>query len=246
MIKSSQLSKVGALSVLALYTAFVEFKPAQAAQFGFDFGDSYNGGTGSLYFDTSPLKGVGTESISLSELAQGGSLIYFGYSYNGYNPLSDGVDIYNAYVTINSSLDDPTFTFESGNLVGIELLDAGSAGISGGTGKYGPPYYSSTGTLGLSFKGNTYETLLDYHTTVIDLVSVPIYDDDGNLINVVLQEKVIDEFDISSHPFTSGNINFTTIHPIVGVVPEPFTILGVGTALGFGSFFKRELRKKNK
>jgi len=31
-----------------------------------------------------------------------------------------------------------------------------------------------------------------------------------------------------------------------GAVPEPLTVLGAGTAIGFGSFFKRQLSKKQR
>jgi hypothetical protein len=55
----------------------------------------------------------------------------------------------------------------------------------------------------------------------------------------------------SAFPFTPGYENFgpedseLLINFSASIVPEPLTILGAGTAMGFGSFFKRKLAKKN-
>jgi hypothetical protein len=54
--------------------------------------------------------------------------------------------------------------------------------------------------------------------------------------------------DYGEHAF-SFNYNYVPSPPPLDPpnqpVPEPFTILGVATALGFGSFFKRKVSKKN-
>ncbi len=39
---------------------------------------------------------------------------------------------------------------------------------------------------------------------------------------------------------------FSSNNEVFEAVPEPLTLLGAGTALGFGTFFKRELSKKQK
>lgn len=46
---------------------------------------------------------------------------------------------------------------------------------------------------------------------------------------------------------STGNFYMTIAVPTTtGTVPEPLTILGVGTAIGFGGFFKRQISKKHK
>lgn len=46
--------------------------------------------------------------------------------------------------------------------------------------------------------------------------------------------------------FSNTNSNYPPFQGIVETVPEPLTMLGAGTALGFGSFFKRKLAKDKK
>ncbi|MFN9174079.1 MAG: PEP-CTERM sorting domain-containing protein [Synechocystis sp.] len=53
----------------------------------------------------------------------------------------------------------------------------------------------------------------------------------------------------SAPPFVTGAANFgpedseLPINFSASIVPEPLTLLGAGTAMGFGSFFKRKLAK---
>ncbi len=56
-------------------------------------------------------------------------------------------------------------------------------------------------------------------------------------------------FDITSCPQNVGDFNSCAIGEVAfststGVVPEPLTILGAGTAIGFGAAFKGKLGKK--
>lgn len=47
-------------------------------------------------------------------------------------------------------------------------------------------------------------------------------------------------------PKMTEKFKFSSNNEVFEAVPEPLTLLGAGTALGFGTFFKRELSKKQK
>ncbi|WP_420911668.1 PEP-CTERM sorting domain-containing protein [Rippkaea orientalis] len=51
------------------------------------------------------------------------------------------------------------------------------------------------------------------------------------------------KFKVNDSPLTTHSSLPFSNH-LAGVVPEPLTILGAGTAIGFGATFKRKLAKK--
>jgi hypothetical protein len=53
-------------------------------------------------------------------------------------------------------------------------------------------------------------------------------------------------FDVQAHglPVAPGLVEGGQLGFLATPVPEPLTLLGAGTAIGFGAFFKQELGKK--
>jgi hypothetical protein len=87
--------------------------------------------------------------------------------------------------------------------------------------------------------------VLDTVTTTYTTTADPVFDQDGNLIEF-RENTTTDSYSNSYRPYESGRIYFETIAPVSQAVPEPLTILGVGTACGIGTFFKRELKRQKK
>ena len=78
----------------------------------------------------------------------------------------------------------------------------------------------------------------------------------GNHFHVSIDQGDISIFDtiIGNSPFYSGHVGLRTVDQEVlysniayhQAVPEPLTILGAGTAIGFGTTFKRKLAQTKK
>lgn len=207
--------------------------PIQAAEFTFKFDDEYyDMGYGSLSFKESPLTGVDGETITLSALYDYCNnyscqeLPQFDYQYLYPLPFGMGDQV----LEFGSS-SDVTFEFDSGYLTGIFLSEKQDFSEFNGR-----SYAESDGFVELSLNGDTYNLFGFAITKFYELDYEPVYDEDGNYIGY---EEVLTLIETSEVNFAdgSGAIEFTTIEP----VPEPFTILGAMTALGFGGIFKRKL-----
>lgn len=242
MSKLAQLCKISVCTVLALNLALIQSESAQAAEFSFSFEipnppyDIYNisPGGGTLSFESSPLTGVGAESIKLSELNNyAGSQTQFDFGFSTYSPfLGNGQTLPDNF---QISLNDATFKFQSGGLIGI---------VAEGSTNNVPSPANIDATVYLSLFNASYSTSYDYTETIVETVDVPVFDDQGNIIGYQPEYQQIQN-QYAGISYVSGDIGFTTIERIEAV-PEPLTMLGIGTACGFGSFFKRELNKKKK
>lgn len=262
MSRLAQLSQVGASAILTLNLAFIQSQSAQAAEFSFTIDSS---GYGSLSFEVSPLSGRGTEQISLSQLknyavGKSATLPSFSsdFSSNASNPAyNPRVGINDFYIPVfftadsNTSI-NPIFTFNSGELVGIEA-DLGTSGnFSYSGGEFGIPGFNTgytftmSGNFSLLLDKSNYQLNLNAQSVSQSFEYVTIVDENGyptGDYDIIRGEPMTSD---RSYTSQEGLIAFVTLDPIPTAVPEPLTMLGVGTALGFGSFFKRELKRKQK
>ena len=103
-------------------------------------------------------------------------------------------------------------------------------------------YLDSFGSSGLDLLNNSYQAYLSGVAYFTSQGCAPdyIFDDEGNIIGGDCYYEVsVREVSLTD----SGAISFTTNDPIERI-PEPLTIIGTGTAIGFGTFFKRQIGKK--
>ncbi|WP_157951260.1 PEP-CTERM sorting domain-containing protein [Cyanothece sp. BG0011] len=82
--------------------------------------------------------------------------------------------------------------------------------------------------------------------------NTPLDSSDGDTVNYLLISDIEGDFTLTGDAtlswLTSRPNNSALAFQVKGgnVVPEPFTILGSATALGFGTFFKKKLSKKQR
>ncbi|ACK69967.1 hypothetical protein PCC7424_1527 [Gloeothece citriformis PCC 7424] len=235
---SKNFVKTGLLfSNLILGLAVCDLKPIQAAEFSFEFGN----GTGKLAFEESPLTGIGQESISLNELNNYCSNFTCTSSPDFFYQISVIPDFRFPpdQVVFNSpNNSDVTFEFNSGKLVGINLLES----LQTFPNKRFEEdlleiYYVGYAQFGL--EGNEYGYGITIFSEPYELI--PFYDQFGNLLGYEVGEFLLGQLAEGDYIEEFGTIKFKTIEP----VPEPLTILGAMTALSFGSMFKRKLSKFN-
>jgi hypothetical protein len=212
----------------ALCFAIARSELAEAASFTFKLlsGNGVATGEGVLYFekpdipDFKGLSGIGREKINFNdfhELYQG--QVGFDYKYT----------IPNTTATSFTKVPwggNPTFYFDSGNLIGMDL-DSQTVPFD-----YGDcrdfPCSVFIGTISYSIRGNSSQELWIGTRQLIPNPFDPP------------EETPVNDF------FNPGTIAFTTIEPIPpdrAAIPEPMTVLGVGTAIGFGALFKRKLAR---
>lgn len=227
---NNQLPKLGVLAAsVAIGFAVVEINPAEAFvpyyQYNFSLGKTGQEGSGVLTFtNRSKITGIGTEILKLSEI-QGAILDYTAYvPETGYDEIEK--------LEFNSWNSDPILTFNSGNLVGIELTDTAS---------FGGSYCSSGGPCGGSSGANYFDLMGDKYQKAVrgtDYIYIVDYDPETG-------EEIYDDYTDKSFGYiaSSGTIIFDNVLP-VQPIPEPLTIFGTSVAIGFGSFFKRKLAKK--
>ncbi|WP_013320954.1 PEP-CTERM sorting domain-containing protein [Gloeothece verrucosa] len=214
------LSTVGTI----IASSIVYLGPAQAAAFKFYIdpeNSSISGDLkGSLSFDQEKtnLTGVGFEQATLSQLPEA----KFNFKFR-----SD-VYIANGYLS-KFNLSEPTFYFNSGNLVGINIngfsdaVQLPSAFPKNYAGEF--PVFFGSGNFSISG---------DY---LIEQVA-------GNV------DKLIIATDAKGRLIAVNNLGFEPYNfdgqgqVIFQAVPEPMTILGSATAIGFSLFFRRKPAKK--
>lgn len=234
------------LGNLALNLSILGVKSSQAAEFAINFDQ----GSGSLSFVESPLKGMGQETISLGDLynyctnftCQESPQFELNYQISfvpnfTYPPEPETIVFPGV---LPQSPDNITFEFNSGDLVGIyfgaDLGDYGSQRqFEDGT----QVYY--VGFAGINFEGNQYRTSGLVFTEPYRLINIPIFDESGNIIGYRQELREIPELAESVSLDTSGTIEFETLEPIEAI-PEPLTLLGTISAMGFAGVFKRQLK----
>lgn len=90
----------------------------------------------------------------------------------------------------------------------------------------GPSCYLTDGILSIFFNGNQYRFYNRYTTTFYE---------DGLVV-----DQITGEGDVQT-----GTITFIQTQPLpVEAIPEPLTILGVSTAISFGTLFKRKIQSR--
>ena len=229
----NRLHKFGLIAVGSALLAGWEANPAQAALF--EFYTEYPDAEGELYFPDSNLTGVGRKTTTLNELndyyQDSGSneeppRFYFDFEY--VPPFGDASGE-------NLSYDgNAEFTFRSGELVGITKENASRTNVITAEGNFG--FYSVfMGDLVLSLLGDRYEVLITGETTEYELTDDYLSDEPVYAQTTYPEEFIPD----------AGEIFFETIEPATSAeeIPEPLSILGSATALGFGIYFKRKLKK---
>jgi len=229
----------------------LEAKPAQAAEFydyaefEFVFEDEYFGG-GFLSFDVandnlnaiqSLLAGLGTKKISLEELKGATNHVEFNFNYDGlwYYPYKE-IDFGggNGSWTSNSLIGDPIFTFNSGELVGLELdlptnITSYDYGGSSGHQEYSGEY---TAYNNLFINGEQFSQEINVDDYWCSTVYYPPYP---------VTTECYGPESFYSYDYT-GDINFTTIDPLElppQSVPEPSTLAGL-SLLGLGLLVKKK------
>lgn len=226
---------------VALSLVAAQIEPAQAARFTFSLGNTYNSiSSGELFFEQSTLRGIGTETITLSELKQTDPAT--GFSFFNLLFLGGGNNS-RAFIQpasfIFGSPSNPLFTFSSGQLVGIEYAFPGQPFRFG----FNPPPILCTpgqncgsngnGSIALSLLGDRYQVLqsLTGVTTILT--------ESGALV-------LGPTFVTNNQAIAGGTINFTTIEPVapVAAVPEPSTLLGTGVTIAIAALLKKQ-RSKN-
>jgi hypothetical protein len=227
---------------LALSLAILAVKSSQAAEFTLNFGL----GSGKLSFEESPLTAIGRESITLADL--------YNYCQNfacqespQFNYQISFVPTFNLApeeITLQGyALEDITFEFNSGNLVGISLFQSDQEAYSFG-GFEGELPEELLGINYLGFAGITLDR--DQYSYSVSVYSEPYgivneYDEFGNIIYSYIDD--IEEFVDGEFFEQSGTIQFNTVEPIEAI-PEPsLTFLGAMSALGFAQLCKRKLTK---
>jgi hypothetical protein len=211
------------LSLTSLTFMFVE--SAQAAQFQFGYGSSTSfdsSGQGGLFFQSSPLTGIGLETVQLSQLQS----ISFFTDFKGQPDIAPGGR------PLLSSYDrsSVSFNFNNGELMGLNFSTSTSfrgIGSSGGA-IFGSK--SVDGIYDLLVQGDRYEQRF----TGFQVVSV------FNASTGTFSEIRTDH---QNQLFASGSVNFRTIER-VQAVPEPATMLGISAATGLGAIFRRRLNQR--
>lgn len=215
-----RLTQLGFLILGSTLLLSAHIQPTQAASFEFSLinnDGSGSFGVGSLSFTESPLTAIGSEEVALSQLPNASFNYFFSSSIAGVLPIIG----YSGFVGSPSSV---LFKFEGGDLIGMtfrsEVVPVDSTFFPGGS-----TGVSVTGNAQLSVAGA-------YYTDNFSGVSVyGGYDPStGEFFEVTNP--------INNYSF--GRVNFTTIEPIAAI-PEPLSLLGAATALGFGAFFKKRL-----
>jgi hypothetical protein len=186
----------------------IEANPAQAAVFHF-----FSEGNGRLFGDlvfndaTSGLTGIGTEEASLSQL-QGNFLFQF-ETFTGFGPPRfDPWDV-------DDLLSPPIFSFESGNLIGINLNLAPK--FSGAA--LSPFQFSSSKQELIVTGANFTQTVLSTSTSCRNtFFPFPPF----------FRVECVD-FTLPPFVINSGRINFTTVVPFKRPtsVPEPASVVGL-------------------
>lgn len=218
-------SRSTVLGIGAAYlTLTMMVEPSQAATFGFQ-GEGSTSVYGYLEFTQSPLTGIGRETVSLDDL----QVVNYQFILQDRNldiNGNDGLILY-GIPTIETIL----FDFQDGNLVGLHLQTP-VIPIDGYGYYYGTHYI---GTASFAANGDTFTT---------DIKGIgsgygTIYED---------PEQILTYYEFPFDFSYTQQLTFTTIEPIKPVdpigVPEPLTLLGAATALGFGTLFKKSLSSR--
>jgi hypothetical protein len=218
MIMINLLTKSGLLvTVAAIGVGSLAIESVQAASFTFSFGAT---GNGQLSFQNSLLTGIGTETINFFGLQQTDASALFNFNYTAVPPVAFPNPRQIEFSADASS--NPLFTFEAGQLVGINYTTPNK------------PYRFSDsrrcGPTGGCFQGEG-DVLIDLQGTTFrrqdDIISRE-FTSAGQLVSTFN----------STVTFDSGRINFLTIAP-VAAIPEPTTLLGIGAAVGLGGLFRK-------
>ena len=234
------LYKFGLIAIGSALLAGWEANPVQAAYFQFSLeSDTSDENSGELSFQGSNLTGVGRETTSLNELNE-----YYQENsesskpplfYLNYSTIPPFFDTYKVDLSYDGNAE---FIFQSGELVGIKQENASRSDFYSVDGRYGS-IYSFDGYVELSLLGDVNEVRLVGEVTESYLEDIydPVADD--------YSLEYVDTTYPTEFTTFSGAIEFTTIAPVTSAeeVPEPLTLLGTGTALGFGIYFKRKQKK---
>ncbi|ACB52797.1 hypothetical protein cce_3449 [Crocosphaera subtropica ATCC 51142] len=225
--KTSVLSSVALGSLLALSLT----QTAQAAVFDFSWNNS--GGT---FEDTPSRDSELGDGLSASGTITLDDAVGDGSSFTIADITAYSIEVFNGTTSL--------FTF----------TDVNSANFAGAT------FLPTTieGTLSgnaLSFSRFSVTTAQNYFgcgtefsfNAVCTLDPFIHYDDDGSFVgNSLLSNTNISSLAYSYGSFPEAFSSFELTLQDTGVVPEPLTILGAATAIGFGASFKRKLAQRNK
>ncbi|MFP4120399.1 MAG: PEP-CTERM sorting domain-containing protein [Coleofasciculus sp.] len=238
----------------------LEAKPAQAAEFydyaefEFVFGDGYIGNLdlydgldeGSLSFEVgadnlnaiqSLLAGVGTKKVSLEELKSATSNVDFDFDYGGlatFEGLRYGYFVGDGYWSSGDVIGDPVFTFDSGELIGLELdlpTHTSSEGYCYAGGSIADVCDTFTEYNNFFIEGNQFYQEVELYLESCAYFLDPEFGTDFCYEPFVLYSDAV-----------SGDINFTTIDPLElppQSVPEPSTLAGL-SLLGLGLLVKKK------
>lgn len=222
-----KLQKILVIGVFSFFSTI----PVQAAEFSefiFTFGNVDNVGDGYLdgylSFTNSNLTGRGLEFATLSQLPN--NTEYQIKYMTSFRISPEGSKL----ISLNTSaFSEPTFNFLNGELIGIST-EGSNGGFQDGR---------IAGDLVGVIDANSVVSVQDTFFTA-SLIGTQ------SLFRIVRDEDGNESLElISTGPYfaglPSGEIMFDTTDPIEPI-PEPLTILGTATALGFGAFFKRKLK----
>lgn len=189
---------------------------AQAASFEFTLENANPDlPPGTLSFDDSPLTGIGMETVELSQLENANFFLQ-----------ATALPVFIVPVDVIFANNEATFSFNDGELTGIfsessAFFEGSSSGGSAGV--------TIDVTYNFELQGDTYQQF------VTGTQSFSGFDaQTGEFFDEIIT--------FNNELEASGKIFFTTIEP-VAAIPEPVTVLGTATALGFGTFFKRKLHR---
>ena len=184
--------------------------------------DMSNGETGWYTYHDDSYSGLGNKTTDLAPLT------------GGLGDLTDGViatsswnvtpNLYVGWLTIN-----PTITFHFADNVKINSLTL-----------YSDSYYSVSkpSSVAISMGGASFNSGFLADSSGPGSYTFSGLDFTGKDLSLTLNHR----YALGGNWVMASEVTFNG----TAAVPEPLTILGAGTAIGFGAFFKRQLSKKQR
>ena len=184
--------------------------------------DMLNGETGWYTYHDDSYSGLGNKTTNLASLT------------GGLGDLTDGViatsnwdvtpNLYVGWLTIN-----PTITFHFANDVQINSLTLYSDSYS---------TVSKPSSVAISMGGSSFNSGFLTDSSGPGSYTFSGLDFTGKDLSLTLNHR----YALGGNWVMASEVTFNG----TAAVPEPLTILGAGTAIGFGAFFKRQLSKKQR
>lgn len=236
---SSILGKTIALSVLSLTCAVVMANTAQAATVSYTACNADN-------FNTSDGPENSTPSPALEQrisYAHGASTLcdrslndYDDYFVHTFSDLHSNLSNPIVFGELEISLRATNSSLSKNDRMGLNFTNPDGT-FTQGWSRYIGEWDSEPGLLGTTWSNG------QSHTFTFNLANLPLAPGqspaESNLLSTINQKGFLDVF-------VQDDTSVDYIKLTVSDVPEPLTILGSATALGFGALFKRQQSRKQK